>query len=85
MRLITVMVLLILFFSSAGYSAPAEGIVYSALFPGWGQMKTGRYGRGTLFMGTEVIALAGIAIANIQYDRGLEAYERSIQFFRNAT
>jgi hypothetical protein len=81
----TVMVLLILFFSSAVYCAPVEGIVYSTLFPGWGQMKTGRYGRGTLFMGTEIIALTGIAIANIQYDREVEAFERSSQLFKIAT
>jgi len=85
MRFITVVVLLMLFFSSAAYSAQAEDIVYSALFPGWGQMKTGRYSRGTLFMGTELIALTGIVISNIQYDRDIDAFENSSQLFRNAT
>ena len=48
-------------------------------------MKTGRYARGTLFMGTELIALTGLVIANIQYDRDIEAFEYSSQLFKNAT
>ena len=85
MRLVAVILLTILFFSSALYGAPVEEVVYSTLFPGWGQMKTGRYARGTLFMGTELIVLTGLVIANIQYDRDIEAFEYSSQLFKNAT
>ena len=85
MRLVAVILLTILFLSSALYGAPVEGVVYSTIFPGWGQMETGRYARGTLFMGTELIALTGLVIANIQYDRDIEALKYSNQLFKNAT
>jgi len=85
MRIVTVLILFILLFSSIADCATEEEIVYSAIFPGWGQIKSGRYGRGTLFMAMEVVALTGIVVANIQYDRDIEALESSRALFENAT
>ncbi|MDZ7859987.1 MAG: DUF5683 domain-containing protein [Candidatus Krumholzibacteriota bacterium] len=85
MRLVTVLILLVLLFSSTADCATEEGIVYSAIFPGWGQIKSGRYGRGALFMTMEVVALTGIVVANIQYDRDIEALDRSRSLFKIAT
>ncbi len=73
-------ILTMIFISLLSATAPAaepENIVYSAIFPGWGQMKEGRYGRGTILMGSEIALLAGVVIANIQYDRSVEQYNNA--------
>jgi len=84
-RLITVLLLIFISVtvtSSGSYGG--ENLYYSVLFPGWGQMKDGRYGSGTLFMGTELILLTGVLMSNIQYDRDVEQYEDARAAFRTA-
>lgn len=62
----------------------SEDIMYSILFPGLGQYRTGRYTRATAFMGIELVALIGLGITDIQYDRSVEAYERAKVLYQNA-
>ncbi|MFO7914255.1 MAG: DUF5683 domain-containing protein [Candidatus Krumholzibacteriales bacterium] len=70
-------------FTSNGYCR--ENTYYSVIFPGWGQMRDGRYGKGTTFMGAELVLLTGVLMSNIQYDRDVEQYEDAAALFRNAT
>ncbi len=70
-------------FTSNGYCR--ENTYYSVIFPGWGQMRDGRYGKGTMFMGAELVLLTGVLMSNIQYDRDVEQYEDAAASFRNAT
>ncbi len=85
MRKIIPAILVILISAGSLQAAQAEDVVYSVLFPGWGQLRTGRYTRGTLLMGVEMITLTGLAVANIQYDREVEAYDRAKLLFNSAT
>ena len=85
-RLISVLLLIFIMaagFTSSGYCR--ENTYYSVLFPGWGQMRDGRYGKGSLFMGAELILLTGVLMSNIQYDRDVEQYEDVSASFRSAT
>ena len=66
-------------------AAEAEDIVYSALFPGLGQYRTGRYTRGTLLFGMEIVALGWLGVADIQYDRKVEVYDHARIMYENAS
>ncbi|MBD3178695.1 MAG: hypothetical protein GF417_03335 [Candidatus Latescibacteria bacterium] len=80
--------LLLIFIFAAGIATDGlcrENTYYSVLFPGWGQMKDGRYGKGTLFMGAELVLLTGVLMSNIQYDRDVDQYEEASAAFRSAT
>ncbi len=66
-------------------AAEAEDVIYSVLFPGVGQFNTGRYTRGALFMGAEILALGGLGVTNIQYDRKVDAYENARALYENST
>ncbi len=66
-------------------AAEAEDIVYSALFPGLGQFRTGRYTRGTLLFGMEIVALGWLGVADIQYDRKVEVYDHARIMYENAS
>jgi hypothetical protein len=66
-------------------AADAEDVAWSVLFPGTGQFRTGRYTRGTLFMGSEILALGGLWVVNIQYDREVEAYESAKALYESST
>lgn len=79
------LLIFVLLSSSAAQAVEKENIVYSVLFPGWGQMKEGRYTRGTILMGAEIIALAGVLASNIQYDRDVDQYESARAMFESAT
>jgi hypothetical protein len=68
-----------------GEGRAGENTLYSVLFPGWGQIRTGHYGRGSLFMAGEIVALATLAIADIQYDRTVEQYDRAKDAYLNAS
>jgi hypothetical protein len=58
--------------------ALAEGnIWYSVAVPGWGQVRAGHYGRGSLFLSAELMSLSALAISNIQYNRAVEQYDRA--------
>ena len=62
-----------------------ENVWYSAMVPGWGQVRAGHYGRGGLFMSGELVALTTLVIADIQYDRAVEQYDRAKASYLNAT
>lgn len=62
-----------------------ENTLYSVLFPGWGQIRTGHYGRGALFMSGELVALTTLAIADIQYDRTVDQYDRAKEDYLGAS
>ncbi len=51
-----------------------EGIVYSVIYPGWGQIRSEQYGRGILFAGAELVSLIGLMVSDIQYSRAAEDY-----------
>jgi len=62
-----------------------ENVWYSILAPGWGQVRAGHYGRGSLFMSGELVALATLAIADIQYNRAVEQYDRAKASYLHAS
>jgi len=62
-----------------------ENVWYSAMVPGWGQVRAGHYGRGALFMSGELVALTTLAIADIQYNRAVEQYDRAKASYLHAT
>lgn len=69
-------------------SLQADGgseVWYSVVFPGWGQMKAGRYGRGTVFLSLGVISLTALAMTEVQYNRAVEEYESARAGYLNAT
>ncbi|HSG29389.1 MAG TPA: DUF5683 domain-containing protein [Candidatus Krumholzibacterium sp.] len=85
-RLILSLLLISLILPAASAQcAEAEDIIYSVLFPGLGQIRTGRYTRGTILVGAELICLGGLGVANIQYDRKIEAYDRAKILYDNST
>jgi hypothetical protein len=63
--------------AGAADAAGSGDLLYSVLFPGWGQMRAGRYGRGALLVSAEIISLTGLLMADIQYDRTVEQYDRA--------
>lgn len=62
-----------------------ENVWYSTLVPGWGQVRAGHYGRGSLFLSGELVALTTLAIADIQYNRAVEQYDRAKASYLHAT
>ena len=66
-------------------AAGAENIWYSAFFPGWGQIRAGHYGKGSLFLSSELLALTALAITEVQYNRTVEQYERARNLYLTAT
>jgi hypothetical protein len=51
-----------------------EELVYSVIFPGLGQLRSGQYGRGMIFSGGELLSLIGLFISDLQYGRAAEDY-----------
>ena len=62
-----------------------ENVWYSTLAPGWGQVRVGHYGRGALFLSGELVALTTLMIADIQYSRAVEQYDRAKASYLHAT
>lgn len=62
-----------------------ENVWYSAVVPGWGQVRAGHYGRGSLFMAGELVSLTTLVIADIQYNRAVEQYDRAKVSYLSAT
>ncbi|MCX5752603.1 MAG: DUF5683 domain-containing protein [Candidatus Krumholzibacteria bacterium] len=62
-----------------------ENVWYSIAVPGWGQVRAGHYGRGALFLSGELVALTTLAIADIQYNRAVEQYDRAKASYLHAT
>ena len=77
MRKTVLVVVVLLFSASSLQAAGGEGIWYSVLFPGWGQIRSGRYVRGSLLVSLELISLTSLVVANIQYNRAVEQYDRA--------
>lgn len=67
------------------HAAEAEDVIYSVLFPGLGQFRSGRNTRGTIFMGVEMLAIWGLGVTNIQYDREVESYENAKALYESST
>ncbi|HVO76404.1 MAG TPA: hypothetical protein VMT60_00330, partial [Candidatus Bathyarchaeia archaeon] len=53
-----------------------ENVWYSVFVPGWGQERSGHYGRASLFLSAELVSLTTLVISDIQYDRSVEQYSR---------
>ena len=51
-----------------------DGLIYSVIYPGWGQVRSEQYGRGILFAGAELVSLLGLFVSDIQYDRAVDDY-----------
>ena len=62
-----------------------ENVWYSAMVPGWGQVRAGHYGRGALFMSGELVALTTLMISDIQYNRAVEQYDGAKASYLHAT
>jgi hypothetical protein len=62
-----------------------ENIWYSIFVPGWGQVQAGHYGRGALFLSAELVSLTTLAIADIQYNRSVEQYDRARASYLHAS
>jgi hypothetical protein len=76
MKVVTILCTLVLVTVSLACGASAsEKIIYSALYPGWGQIRSGEYGRGMAFAGGELLALVGLFISDLQYSRAVEDYD----------
>jgi hypothetical protein len=83
-RVVIAMISILLLFTSTASAADSGNVWYSVVFPGWGQFKEGRYTRGTVFMGLGIVCLAGLGVANIQYDREVESYDRYKDLYLDA-
>ncbi len=79
-----VTVVLLIAASTAADASDSGDVLYSVLFPGWGQIRTGRYGRGALLVSAEIISLTALLVSDIQYDRAVDQYERARAFYLNA-
>lgn len=66
-------------------SRAGENIWYSILVPGWGQVQSGHYGRGALFLSAELVSLTALLITDIQYDRAVEQYDRAKALYLSAS
>jgi len=62
-----------------------ENVWYSVFVPGWGQVNSGHYGRGALFLSAELVSLTTLVIADIQYNRSVEQYDRAKASYLHAT
>ena len=74
-KCIPVIMALLILSSTAALATDTGSKLYSVAFPGWGQMKSGRFGRGALFMGLEILNLTALAMTEIQYNRAVDQYE----------
>ena len=51
-----------------------KGVIYSVIYPGWGQIRSEQYGRGILFAGAELVSLVGLFVSDLQYSRAVDDY-----------
>ena len=84
-RIVLTSGLLLVFLSSSVYSGDIQNVYYSALFPGWGQVKSGHYGKGALLVSAELVSLVSLAITQIQYNRAVEQYDSARKRYLNST
>ncbi|RKZ07214.1 hypothetical protein DRQ05_03470, partial [bacterium] len=76
MKRIFFIAVVIVLASSVVHASGNENVYYSVLFPGWGQIRSAHYGKGSLYMGAEIVSLVSIAITQIQYNRAVEQYDK---------
>lgn len=62
-----------------------ENVWYSVFVPGWGQVRAGHYGRGSVFISAEIVSLTALVISDIQYNRAVEQYNRARALYLHAT
>jgi hypothetical protein len=83
MLVLPLIVVLVVLGSLEAYGG--ENVWYSVFVPGWGQVRAGHYGRGSLFLSAELVSLAALAISDIQYSRAVDQYDRARASYLNAT
>jgi hypothetical protein len=85
MRKTIVMLLVVLAAGLGPVEARAgDNVWYSVVVPGWGQVRSGHYGRGSLFLSAELVSLTTLLISDIQYDRAVEQYDDARAAYLNA-
>jgi hypothetical protein len=76
MKVITMLcILMLVLLSFPCETSASEKIIYSAIYPGWGQIRAGEYGRGMIFAGGELLSLVGLFISDLQYSRAVDDYD----------
>lgn len=85
MKRIIILVMLAVMIGSTAEASENENLYYSILLPGWGQLRTGHYGKGSIFMGAELVSLLSIVVTQVQYNRAVEQYDRAKNFYLNAS
>lgn len=84
-RIMAIVVAVLILVPHGAAGADAEDIVRSVVFPGWGQFNSGRYTRGTIMMGSAIVALAAIGATTLQYNRFVDSYEDARLGYLTAT
>ena len=85
MKAVTILcTILLVALSITGDASASDKIIYSALYPGWGQIRSGEYGRGMIFAGGELLSLVGLFISDLQYSRAVEDYDSAKAAYLNA-
>jgi len=84
MKKVIILIVLAMTVSSAANAADTENLYYSMLFPGWGQIRSGHYGKGALLMGAELVSLVSIVITQVQYNRAVEQYDKAKSLYLRA-
>jgi hypothetical protein len=82
---VTVLVALLLIPSVSSAAERTEDVIKSVVFPGWGQMSTGRYTRGAVMMGTALVSIGAIGGFTLQYNRHVDAYDDASRGYAQAT
>lgn len=84
-RVFLLAVVIVLLMTSSPQADGSGDVWYSVVFPGWGQMRSGRYGRGATFLTLGVVSLTGLFMSEVQYNRAVEDYEIGRANYLNAT
>ena len=82
---VTVLIALLLLPSVASAAERTEDVIKSVVFPGWGQVSTGRYTRGVVMMGTALVSIGAIGAFTLQYNRHVDAYDAASRGYAQAT
>jgi hypothetical protein len=82
---VTVLIALLLLPSVASAAERTEDVIKSVVFPGWGQVSTGRYTRGVVMMGTALASIGAIGALTLQYNRHVDSYDAASRGYAQAT
>jgi hypothetical protein len=83
--LVTALAALLLMTSAAYAGENTDDVVKSVVFPGWGQVSTGRYTRGAVMMGVSLVSLGVIGGLTLQYNRHVDSYESATKGYYQST